>query len=591
MRNILRLLVAIFALAGYANAQSGPGQLPALNVVGNPTGAPAPPTAFPIFSTANIWGPLQTFQNGVAIGTTGLGNIGQPGTGISVGSSLFPSITSPLNTTVTATGSSSPNITVPGGVASQIANGDTITGAVVPGNCCYFVQSGGGTTSIVMSGNATGAGALAATFGVVRYNSTSSFIANTIGAENLWVGAASQRFGSWAAAWDTPYPFPLVNPFQSVSPNGARAAGFYCRQSDNVGASGIPSCETVVNTTLIDAVSAAGSWSEYKETDISVAGAAGHLQVEADIWSQVSNATTLASATPFNYNGVGHTSIYRHAAGAGRVGGNNLSTGAEFINNNNVFEVAVLCGNGALDTSSNRVGQCASMANGQGLAWSHTPGGIAATAGLIGGGGGTPGTYTAVPLTGGSGSGAQATIVVGVGGFVTGVTVTTPGTGYVVGDTPSALAANIGGTSGFRVTVIGLTSILDATLWSNFNGSVANLNIGIPSGGSLQLLNGSASNSPVVVAFQAGGAFPAANNAYTLGVQSLGWSNVVSAQFQAGIIYSAAGTALPSCAAGTDGSTAVVSDATGATYAGAYTSGGAQKRRVLCVNGTGWITN
>jgi hypothetical protein len=60
---------------------------------------------------------------------------------------------------------------------------------------------------------------------------------------------------------------------------------------------------------------------------------------------------------------------------------------------------------------------------------------------------------------------------------------------------------------------------------------------------------------------------------------------------QASTIYSAAGTPLPTCNAGTDSTTAIVSDATGATYAAAYTSGGAQKRRVLCVNGTGWITN
>lgn len=60
---------------------------------------------------------------------------------------------------------------------------------------------------------------------------------------------------------------------------------------------------------------------------------------------------------------------------------------------------------------------------------------------------------------------------------------------------------------------------------------------------------------------------------------------------QASTIYSAAGTPLPTCNSGTDSTSAVVSDATSATYAGAYTSGGAQKRRVLCVNGTGWITN
>jgi hypothetical protein len=57
-----------------------------------------------------------------------------------------------------------------------------------------------------------------------------------------------------------------------------------------------------------------------------------------------------------------------------------------------------------------------------------------------------------------------------------------------------------------------------------------------------------------------------------------------------GIIYSAAGTALPTCNATHNGATAVVSDATGPTYRGAYTSGGTAYARVLCVSGTGWIT-
>lgn len=63
------------------------------------------------------------------------------------------------------------------------------------------------------------------------------------------------------------------------------------------------------------------------------------------------------------------------------------------------------------------------------------------------------GTYTGVNLTGGSGSGAQATIVVAEG-EVASVVITTPGTGYVKGDVLSAAAANIGtGGSGFAVEV------------------------------------------------------------------------------------------------------------------------------------------
>lgn len=97
--------------------------------------------------------------------------------------------------------------------------------------------------------------------------------------------------------------------------------------------------------------------------------------------------------------------------------------------------------------------------------------------------------------------------------------------------------------------------------------------------------------------------FPNNTNTVNLGTSSFRWATVASVLgdfsgavtyrtvLQAGTIYSAAGTALPTCNSGMNGASAVVSDATGATYAGAYTSGGAQTRRVLCVNGTGWITN
>ena len=65
----------------------------------------------------------------------------------------------------------------------------------------------------------------------------------------------------------------------------------------------------------------------------------------------------------------------------------------------------------------------------------------------------TNGTYTAVPLTGGTGTGAQATIVV-AGNIVTTVTLTADGNYYNVGDVLSASAASIGGTgSGFSIPV------------------------------------------------------------------------------------------------------------------------------------------
>lgn len=67
--------------------------------------------------------------------------------------------------------------------------------------------------------------------------------------------------------------------------------------------------------------------------------------------------------------------------------------------------------------------------------------------------------------------------------------------------------------------------------------------------------------------------------------------SLIAAQVQlSGVIYSAAGTALPSCATGTKGAHATVSDATSPTYLGTYTSGGAVIAPVFC-NGTTWLTD
>ena len=67
----------------------------------------------------------------------------------------------------------------------------------------------------------------------------------------------------------------------------------------------------------------------------------------------------------------------------------------------------------------------------------------------------TPGTYLGVPLTGGTGVGATADIVVvaapnPIVGYVQSVTLVNPGTGYTTGD---ALSAVIPGGTGFYVPV------------------------------------------------------------------------------------------------------------------------------------------
>lgn len=76
--------------------------------------------------------------------------------------------------------------------------------------------------------------------------------------------------------------------------------------------------------------------------------------------------------------------------------------------------------------------------------------------GPTGGSGYVDATYTSVALTGGTGSGAVATIVV-LGGVVVQVTPTSPGTGYTVADSLTTANTNLGGSgSGFTITVAAL---------------------------------------------------------------------------------------------------------------------------------------
>lgn len=104
-------------------------------------------------------------------------------------------------------------------------------------------------------------------------------------------------------------------------------------------------------------------------------------------------------------------------------------------------------------------------------AQSGVNGGAIVSGGTLYDGSGTH-LYTAVPLTGGTGSGAQASVQV-TGGVVTSVTITTIGTGYLTGDQLSAAVANLGnnGGSGFVYGVTGANPVTPPiTLVTNTSG-------------------------------------------------------------------------------------------------------------------------
>jgi hypothetical protein len=80
-----------------------------------------------------------------------------------------------------------------------------------------------------------------------------------------------------------------------------------------------------------------------------------------------------------------------------------------------------------------------------------------------------PGVYKEVPLTGGSGSGATATIVVNSSGSVSSITLNDGGQFYVVGNILSAATSSLGGSgSGFTATVTGISNTT-GTSWLGDN--------------------------------------------------------------------------------------------------------------------------
>jgi hypothetical protein len=94
------------------------------------------------------------------------------------------------------------------------------------------------------------------------------------------------------------------------------------------------------------------------------------------------------------------------------------------------------------------------------------------TGSLVGGTNYGTGTYTNVSLTGGTGSNAKATVVVGVGGDVTSVTLTARGINYTAADSLSAAAADIGGVTN------GVGTVGSITGGSNYtNGTFTNVSL------------------------------------------------------------------------------------------------------------------
>jgi len=134
---------------------------------------------------------------------------------------------------------------------------------------------------------------------------------------------------------------------------------------------------------------------------------------------------------------------------------------------------------------------------------------------ITGGSGYVTGTYAGVTLTGGSGSGATADIEVDGAGAVSGVTIVSSGTSYAAADVLSASAADLGGTgSGFSVPVTAANGVSSVTLVDRGYGYTATNSL---SAADANLGGGGGSGFAVVVSTVLTGGDTGAGNVATTG--------------------------------------------------------------------------
>ena len=188
-------------------------------------------------------------------------------------------------------------------------------------------------------------------------------------------------------------------------------------------------------------------------------------------------------------------------------------------------------------------------------------------------------TVSGAPYTAGTGTTNFPQLYVSTTGATAPTTLSTAGTMFGV-NAPSGFAGNL---CGFYVNGTGEITCTAAGILSS-NGLNTNGTINFTS-------------TPYALSWNSGDlkVARAAANTLEVGNSTNAAQGILEvAAVLPGLLYSAAGTALPTCAVGLKGQQATVSDATSPTYMGAYTSGGGITTAVICsYNGTtySWLTH
>ncbi|WP_146129293.1 hypothetical protein [Burkholderia gladioli] len=340
------------------------------------------PNAYSIYTSTGInnGGGIQVFDasHGNYVGILNNGTtVGQFASyGATIGSSVYPTIVAPINTTATTTnGSANITVTSAAGITTGMGVYGSFTGGC-SGPSAAFQQSyvtaiSGTTVTMSCASTATNSSPVAVQFGQQRYSTTSTLIASDLGAQTLKVGAASQGNSSaWLNQVSGGNDYRLTAAAQVVAPpSGGYGLVVGSRSSDATsGAAAFP----IASFLYLDSWgnSEYGSENLYLQDNLlaATAGKGPHIQFEQSINSQWGSPP---AEDPYSINKVNQTIGHRYDCGTGQSttsGLNGCTSAIDIVPNPQTFENGIVIANGAIDTSSGS-GVAMSMPLNVGLTW------------------------------------------------------------------------------------------------------------------------------------------------------------------------------------------------------------------------------
>lgn len=309
-----------------------------------------------------------------ATGTTGLG------TPTSIGTSVYPTIVAPVSTTATTTnGLATVTVTSAAGLTINMgAYPSSVFGSScsTPGAAFvnpYITNISGTTVTLSCPAVQTNGTPIAVQFGQARYSSTSSILANDLGAQSLKIGAASQNnYASWLNQVSTGQDFRPSTAAQIISPPGGGYGLLVgARASDaNSGAPPFP----IQSFLYLDNWANAGYSAEnvYLQDNLAAAtaGHGPHIQMEQSINSLWGSPP---AEDPFTINATNQTIAHRYDCGTGQAttsGMNGCTSAMDIVPNPETFENGIVIANNAIDTGGGtRQGNALAMPLMVGFTW------------------------------------------------------------------------------------------------------------------------------------------------------------------------------------------------------------------------------